>query len=194
MDRYLIAGLGNIGLRYRNTRHNIGFMAVDKLADVYSIKVKKNLCQANIGEGFINNVPVVLAKPKTYMNLSGQSIRALTDWYKIDISGLIVIYDDMDIPVGELRIRYKGSAGSHNGMKSVLSHLGTDRFIRIRVGIGKHEYVDAIDYVLGRFPKSEKEIIDNTLQDLIKAITCIVTEGIDIAMNRYNKKNDRGDV
>ena len=187
MERYLIAGLGNIGLKYRNTRHNIGFMTIDELSEAYAIRVKKNLGQAHVGEGFINNIPVVLAKPRTYMNLSGQSIRALMDWYKTDFTKLIVIYDDMDIPVGELRIRYKGSGGSHNGMKSILNHLGTDQFIRIRVGIGRSIETDAVDYVLGRFPKTEKQIVENTLQDVIKAIVCIMTEGIDIAMNRYTR-------
>lgn len=194
MERYLIAGLGNIGLKYRNTRHNIGFMTIDELSETYAIRVKKNLGQAHVGEGFINNIPVVLAKPRTYMNLSGQSIRALMDWYKTDFTKLIVIYDDMDIPVGELRIRYKGSGGSHNGMKSILNHLGTDQFIRIRVGIGRSIETDAVDYVLGRFPKTEKQIVENTLQDVIKAIVCIMTEGIDIAMNRYNIKKDKGDM
>ena len=194
MDRYIIAGLGNIGLKYRNTRHNIGFMAIDELAGIYEIKVKKILCQDYTGEGIIKGVPVVLAKPKTFMNLSGQSVRALVDWYKTDISKLIVIYDDMDIPMGELRIRYKGSGGSHNGMKSILSHLGTDQFIRIRVGIGRNQQIDAVDYVLGRFSKTDKQIMENTLQDVTKAIVCILAEGIDIAMNRYNSKKDKGDV
>ncbi len=194
MDRNIIVGLGNIGLKYRNTRHNIGFMAIDELARIYDIKVKKNLCQAHTGEGIIKSIPVVLAKPKTYMNLSGQSVRALMDWYKSESSKIIIIYDDMDLPVGELRIRYKGSAGTHNGMKSILSHLGTDQFVRIRVGIGRDQQSDAVDYVLGRFPKNEKQIVENTLQDVTKAIVCILTEGTDIAMNRYNSKKDKGDA
>ncbi len=194
MDRNIIVGLGNIGLKYRNTRHNIGFMAIDELAKIYSITVKKNLCSAHIGEGIIKDIPVVLAKPKTYMNLSGQCVRALMDWYKAGSSKIIVIYDDMDLPVGELRIRHKGSAGTHNGMKSILNHLGTDQFVRIRIGIGRDQQTDAVDYVLGRFPKNEKQIIESTLQDVTKAIVCILTEGIDIAMNRYNSKKDKGDA
>ncbi|HPJ76387.1 MAG: aminoacyl-tRNA hydrolase [Clostridia bacterium] len=194
MDRYVITGLGNIGLKYRNTRHNIGFMVIDELSDIFNIKVKKNHCLANVGEGIIKNHPVVLAKPRTYMNLSGQSIRALMDWYKSDISRLIVIYDDMDLPLGDVRIRYKGSGGTHNGMKSILNHLGTNQFIRIRIGIGRELNEDAVNYVLGRFPKQEKQIISQALDTAVKAITCILSEGIDIAMNKYNSKKDKGDV
>lgn len=194
MERYIIVGLGNIGLRYRNTRHNIGFMSIDVLSKKYNITVRKNLCEANIGEGTVDGNSVVLAKPRTYMNLSGQCIRALVDWYKIDISKLIVIYDDMDLPLGDVRIRYVGSGGSHKGMKSIISHLGKDGFIRIRIGIGEPEYATAVDYVLGRFGKTDMVLINEALQNVANAVNCIMTQGIDVAMNRYNSKKDKGDV
>lgn len=150
---YVIVGLGNPGKKYENTRHNMGFIAVDLLAKEYGIKVDKIKHKALVGEGRIADQKVLLVKPQTYMNLSGESVREVLSYYKVDIENLIVIYDDLDIPTGTIRIRKFGSAGTHNGMRSVVYQIQSDRFPRIRVGIGSEKHSDLIDFVTGGFTK-----------------------------------------
>ncbi|MGN0290040.1 MAG: aminoacyl-tRNA hydrolase [Lachnospiraceae bacterium] len=187
---YIIAGLGNPTKEYQNTRHNIGFDIIDKLADTYSIDVLEKKHKALVGRGIIEGEKVILAKPQTYMNLSGESVRALVDYYKIDEKQeLIVIYDDISLDVGQLRIRKKGSAGGHNGIKSILGFLGHDVFPRIKVGVGdKPAGYDLADYVLGHFTKEERVVMEKSADNAIKAIQEIVAGEIDRAMNIYNKK------
>lgn len=187
---YIIAGLGNPTKEYQNTRHNIGFDIIDKLADTYSIDVLEKKHKALIGKGIIEGEKVILAKPQTFMNLSGESVRALADYYKIDEKQeLIVIYDDISLDVGQLRIRKRGSAGGHNGIKSILSHLGHDVFLRIKVGVGgKPSGYDLADYVLGHFSPDEKKIMEEAAINAIGAVREITAGQIDQAMNRYNKK------
>ena len=187
---YIIVGLGNPTKEYYNTRHNIGFDVIDKLADMYSISVLEKKHKALVGKGMINGQKVILAKPQTYMNLSGESVRELVDYYKIDEeTELIIIYDDISLDVGQLRIRKKGSAGGHNGIKSIIQHLGTDVFPRIKMGVGeKPKGYDLADYVLGHFKKEERIIMDESIITASKAIELMVIDEIGEAMNQYNKK------
>lgn len=192
---YIIVGLGNPTREYQNTRHNIGFSVIDKIADIYSIDVLEKKYKSLIGKGIINKNRVILAKPQTYMNLSGESIRSLIDYYKVDEKQeLIVIYDDISLDVGQLRIRKKGSAGGHNGIKNIIAHLGHDIFPRIKVGIGnKPADCDLADYVLGHFLKEEQKIIENAVANTAAAVEEIIANGADAAMNRYNKKGKQVD-
>lgn len=193
---YIIVGLGNPGKKYENTRHNMGFIAVDLLAEEYGIKVDKIKFKALVGEGRIAGRKVLLVKPQTYMNLSGQSVMEVMNYYKEDIENLIVIYDDIDIPTGSIRLRKKGSAGTHNGMRNIVYLLQDDGFPRIRVGIGSDKKVDLMDYVIGGVTKKEKELLEDALTRAAKAAACIVEKGIDKAMNEYNirqKKEEKND-
>ena len=186
---YLIAGLGNPGKQYERTRHNMGFDTVDELVDRHRIPGSGIQHKAMYGKGMIAGEKVILAKPLTYMNLSGDSVREFINYYKIDPeTELIVIYDDIDLEPGQIRIRKKGSAGGHNGIKSIISHLGCDTFPRIRVGIGgeKHPGQDLADYVLGHFSGEEKEKLDEALENVVKAAELIAMDEIDEAMNRYS--------
>ena len=185
---YIIAGLGNPGRKYENTRHNMGFIAVDLLAEKYGIKVDKIKFKALVGEGRIAGQKVLLVKPQTYMNLSGQSIREVMSFYKEDIENLIVIYDDIDIPTGTIRLRRKGSAGTHNGMRNIVYLLADDGFPRIRVGIGSDKKVDLINYVTSGVTKGEKELLEGALLKAADAAAAIVEKGIEKAMNEYNVK------
>ncbi|MDD6043162.1 MAG: aminoacyl-tRNA hydrolase [Eubacteriaceae bacterium] len=185
---YVIAGLGNPGKKYENTRHNMGFITVDQLAEKHNIKVDKLKFKALVGEGRIAGQKVLLVKPQTYMNLSGESIRQIMNFYKLEPKELTVIYDDMDIDVGSIRIRKFGSAGTHNGMKSVVQQLGSDRFPRIRVGIGNRNKGDTIDFVLGGFRKEEVPLLEEAVTTAVQAIECMLEADIDIAMNKYNTK------
>lgn len=187
---FIIAGLGNPTLQYEKTRHNVGFDVIDTIADEYNISVEYRKNRAYIGKGIINGQKVILAKPQTYMNLSGESVRGLTDYYKVDEEAeVIIIYDDVSLDVGQLRIRKKGSAGGHNGIKSIISHLGTDTFLRIKVGVGeKPKKYDLADYVLGRFSKEEREIMEDGYKRAVKAVELMVTGQVDTAMNMFNKK------
>lgn len=190
----LIAGLGNPTKEYENTRHNIGFMAVDGLAAAYSISVTTLKHKALIGKGMIEGEKVILAKPVTYMNLSGEAVREIADYYKIPAEDIIVIYDDISLDVGFMRIRKKGSAGGHNGIKSIIAHLGTEDFPRIKVGIGeKRPGQDLADYVLGRFPKDEREMLEKVLDDVKRAVALMVRDDIGEAMNLYNKKKKKAE-
>ena len=185
----LIVGLGNPTKEYENTRHNIGFMAIDALSEEYHIPVESLRHKALIGKGAIEGQRVILAKPVTYMNLSGEAVRAISDYYKIPPEDIIIIFDDTTLDVGRMRIRKKGSAGGHNGIKSIIAHLGTMEFPRIKIGIGaKREGQDLADYVLSRFPKEEKEALGQVLEDVKKAVALMVWNDIEEAMNQYNKK------
>lgn len=187
---HIIVGLGNPTREYENTRHNIGFDVIDRIADAYSISVLEKKHKALIGKGVIQGEKVILAKPQTYMNLSGESVRQLIDYYKVDEeSELIVIYDDISLDVGQLRIRKKGSAGGHNGIKNIIAHLGHDVFPRIKMGVGeKPKGYDLADYVLGHFTKEERKIMDESAATAVKAVELMLRGEIDEAMNLYNKK------
>lgn len=193
----IIAGLGNPTDQYKGTRHNVGFMAIDRLSEAEGIAVNQHKHKAMTGSGFIGGQRVLLMKPLTYMNLSGESIRAAADFYKVEPEDILIIYDDISLEPGMLRIRKKGSAGGHNGIKSIIKHLGCDTFPRIRVGIGgeKHPGQDLADYVLGHFSAEEKEQLDEALDKAVKAAQLIAADEIDEAMNRYSvgkKKRAKG--
>ena len=183
---YIIVGLGNPGKQYENTRHNMGFLAVDLLAEKYNIDVNKIKFKALVGEGRIAGQKVLLVKPQTYMNLSGEAVRQAMDFYKIDPEELIVIYDDIDIPTGTFRIRKKGSPGTHNGMRNIFQHIQTNDFPRIRVGIGSGKKDNLAGYVTGGISKSEQELLADVLKNSADAAACIIEKGIDKAMNEYN--------
>ena len=185
---FIIAGLGNPGLPYEGTRHNVGFDVIDAIADEYNISVDYRKNRALIGKGIIEGQKVILAKPQTYMNLSGESVREFIDYYKMDPeTEMIVIYDDIDLEPGQIRIRKKGSAGGHNGIKNIIAQLGTQNFYRIKVGVGaKPKGWDLADYVLGRFSSKEREVVDAAIQDAADAVEMIIEKGIDAAMNHYN--------
>lgn len=185
---YVIVGLGNPGKTYEHTRHNIGFTVLDLLAENHQIKINKIKHKALVGEGFISGQKVLLVKPQTYMNLSGQSVREVLEYYKVDPEHLVVIYDDIDIPCGSIRVRKKGSGGTHNGMRSILYDIQSDQFPRIRIGIGKETRQDLKDYVLGGFSKDEKKQIEDAVIKGAKAAACILEKGIEIAMGEYNAK------
>ncbi|MCH5262898.1 MAG: aminoacyl-tRNA hydrolase [Lachnospiraceae bacterium] len=187
---YIIVGLGNPDRQYQNTRHNIGFDVIDAIADKNHITVGERKHKALIGKGFVGGQKVVLVKPQTYMNLSGESVREVIDFYKVDDkSELIVISDDISLDVGQIRIRKRGSAGGHNGLKNIILHLGHDEFHRVRMGVGeKPQGYDLVDYVLGHFPKEEREIMDESAKRAADAVEMMITDGADAAMNQYNKK------
>lgn len=190
IEMYIIAGLGNPGREYENTRHNIGFDVIERLAEQENIDVLEKKHKALIGKGIVAGQKCILAKPQTFMNLSGESVRALLDYYKADeTSELIVISDDISLDVGQIRIRKKGSAGGHNGLKNIIAHLGHDSFIRVKMGVGeKPRGWDLVDYVLGRFSAPEREVMDEAALRAADAIRMILTQGADAAMNEYNRK------
>lgn len=182
---FLIVGLGNPGREYENTRHNIGFKVIDNIAKEYNIDINRQKFKGTYGEGFIDGEKVILLKPTTYMNLSGESIREVMDFYKITSEQLLVIYDDISLDVGRLRIREKGSAGGHNGIKSIIAHLGTDIFSRIKVGVGQPN-VDLVNYVLGKFTQEEMEVLKQSIDASTKATREIIKNDVKIAMNQFN--------
>ncbi|MFB2935315.1 aminoacyl-tRNA hydrolase [Aerosakkonemataceae cyanobacterium BLCC-F154] len=190
----LIVGLGNPGSKYEQTRHNIGFMVVDALARRWQISLSENRkFQGLFGEGLaVATGKIRLLKPLTYMNLSGQSIRSVTDWYKLSPDSVLVIYDDMDLPLGKIRLRLSGSAGGHNGMKSTIAHLNTDKFPRLRVGIGKPptaiEDKDSISHVLGRFSSGETQLMSEVIQLVTDAVELSLRQGVEKAMSLYNNR------
>ena len=190
MKMVIIAGLGNPTKEYENTRHNIGFMAIDALADKYHINVMDCKHKALVGKGVIGGTKVVLVKPLTYMNLSGEAIRTVVDYYKVDAeSELIVIYDDISLDVGQLRIRKKGSAGGHNGIKNIIANLKSDTFLRIKIGVGeKPKEYDLVDYVLGHFTKEEQEVMAEAYREAAAAAAMFLTDGPERAMNHFNMK------
>ena len=187
---YIIAGLGNPTKEYEGTRHNVGFDVIDRLSERYNIDVTMEKHRALIGKGMIAGQKVILVKPQTYMNLSGESIRSVIDYYKVDPeTELIVIYDDISLGVGQLRIRAKGSAGGHNGIKNIIANLGTDVFPRIKIGVGeKPKKYDLADYVLGHFSKEDRELMEDGYDCADHAVGMILNGEIEAAMNQYNRK------
>ena len=185
---YIIAGLGNPGKNYEGTRHNIGFDTLDVIAAKNNIKFNKTKFRADFGEGIIGGEKVILVKPQTFMNLSGESIRPLRDFYKVPDENIIIIYDDISLPLGKLRLRGKGSAGGHNGMKSIIYQLNTDIFPRIKIGVGAppHEDFDLADYVLGKFGKDEIEILTKTVDKVNDAVESIIRNGVEKTMSKFN--------
>lgn len=187
---YIIIGLGNPTREYQATRHNIGFDVITRISDDYNIPLDTKKHKGIIGKGIIAGEKVVLAQPQTYMNLSGESVRELVDFYKVTPQEIIVIYDDISLDVGQLRLRKQGSAGGHNGIKNIIAHLGTQEFPRIKVGVGdKPKGWDLADYVLSRFPAEEQPIIRDAMKNASDAVKTILTEGMDSAMNLYNKNS-----
>lgn len=185
----LIVGLGNPGREYAGTRHNIGFGVIARLADRYNITWNSKEHKAVCAKGIIGGEKVILAQPQTFMNLSGESVRSIADYYKIDPENIIVAYDDIDLEVGQIRVRRKGSAGGHNGIKNIIQHLGTNEFPRVKVGVGaKPEGGDLVRHVLGHFSKEEEQVMSESLDAAVEAVEAIITDGIEAAMNRYNAK------
>lgn len=182
---YLIVGLGNPGKEYAGTRHNIGFEAVDYIADKYNIELNRIKFKGIFGEGMINGKKVILLKPTTYMNLSGESIREVVNFYKISNEDIIVIYDDISLEVGRLRIREKGSHGGHNGIKSIIANLSTDVFPRVKIGVGGPKG-DLVSHVLGKFSNSEIEILRETISTTSEAVSTMITKDTKEAMNKFN--------
>lgn len=185
---YLIAGLGNPGREYVGTRHNVGFEVADAICAKYDIKLNKEKFRAVFGDGRIAGEKVIVVKPQTYMNLSGEAIREIADWYKIDDENIIIIYDDVSLPVGKMRIREKGSAGGHNGIKNIIYQLQSDVFPRIKIGVGapEHKDYDMKDYVLGRFSDEETKILVKAAICASSAVEEIIKNGAKSAMNEYN--------
>ena len=186
---YLIAGLGNPTKEYDKTRHNVGFSVIDVLADRYRIDIREKKHKALCGRGVIEGQKVLLLKPQTFMNLSGESIRAAADYYKIEPEEMIVIYDDISLDPGQLRIRLKGSAGGHNGIKNIIANLGTQDFPRIKVGVGaKPPRMDLADYVLSRFGAGEQKLMEEAFGEAAEAAVMMMTDGAERAMNHFNAK------
>lgn len=184
---YLIVGLGNPEEEYSNTRHNMGFDTVNKLAKQYNIEINKKKFKGIYGTGNIEGEKVIILKPQTYMNLSGESIKEAIDFYKIDNKNLIIIYDDIDIKPGIIKLRKTGGPGTHNGMKSVIQNIQMKEFSRVRVGIGVPEYKnDLINYVIGKIPEEEIEILDKSTTKAKEAVIEIIKNGVDTAMNKFN--------
>ena len=185
---YLIAGLGNPGREYSGTRHNVGYETLDAVAAKYDIKINKSKFRGEYGEGYIEGEKVILVKPLTYMNLSGECIREFKNFYKIENENIIVIYDDISLPLGKMRIRPKGSAGGHNGIKNIIYQTGSEVFPRIKIGVGapRHEDYDLKDYVLGKLSKQETEVLIKTAIEAASAVGTIIKNGTDKAMSEFN--------
>jgi peptidyl-tRNA hydrolase, PTH1 family len=197
MDRSvkLIVGLGNPGIEYQFTPHNLGFLTIDRIANDLGIEVRNRQCRALTARATIAGEPVVLAKPETYMNLSGLSVRELVLEHQVDVSkDLIVVYDELDLGLGTIRIRQRGSSAGHNGMESVLGALGTDEFLRIRLGIApERKIADGVKYVLTPFRKAQDKVVSEVLDRAAQAVETILKEGPAAAMNRFNRKNEAGE-
>lgn len=186
---FLIVGLGNPGIEYAATRHNVGFDAITYLCDKYGISMRSKENKAIVGKGIIEGQKVMVAQPQTYMNLSGESVRALMDYYKLDLGDLIVISDDISLEVGQIRVRPKGSAGGHNGLKNIIQHLGTQEFTRVKIGVGaKPEGGNLVKHVLGRFSKEEDGLLRDVFELVDEACREIMESGADSAMNKVNGK------
>jgi peptidyl-tRNA hydrolase, PTH1 family len=186
----LIVGLGNPGMEYQFTPHNLGFLAVDRIAEKYGIRVSNRNCKALTGRGRIGEVEVALAKPETYMNLSGMAVRELIGEYEADPQrDMIVIYDDLDLPYGSIRVRERGSAGGHNGVQGIIGALGTQEFLRVRIGIQpEFKLSDGASYVLSQLKKSQLPVVDQALEETAEAVKVILSEGAGPAMTRFNRK------
>ena len=191
----LIVGLGNPGIEYQFTPHNLGFLTIDRIANGLGIDVRNRRCRALTARSILAGEPMILAKPETYMNLSGLSVVELVAEHQVDVTrDLIVIYDELDLPLGTLRIRQRGSSAGHNGMESILGALGTDEFLRIRLGIAPDNKVtDSVKYVLTPFRKAQEKVVDEVLDTAALAVEVILKEGPAAAMNRFNRKNEPGD-
>lgn len=186
---YIIAGLGNPTREYEKTRHNVGFDTIDVLADRLNTSVDEKKFKGLYGRGIIAGEKVILLKPQTFMNLSGESVREAADFYKVDPEHIIVIYDDISLDVGQLRIRKKGSAGGHNGIKNIIAHLGTQVFQRVKIGVGeKPKNYDLKDFVLGHFSKAEQELMEEGCQHSVQAVELMLEGEIQAAMNEFNRK------
>lgn len=191
---FVIVGLGNPGKTYANTRHNVGFNTIDLVAERNNIKINKIKFKSVYGEGIINGEKVLLVKPQTYMNNSGETVRDIVNFFKLDLSNLLIIVDDVDIDFASVRIKKKGSAGSHNGLKSIIYLLGRDDFPRIKIGIGKkYENQDLASFVLSRFSKDERIVIDESIISSAEAIETFLKDGIEAVMNEFNRKNGAQD-
>lgn len=189
---YVVVGLGNPGKDYTNTRHNIGFNTVDLIAKRNNINLNKIKFQSVYGEGNISGEKILLVKPQTYMNNSGVTVRDISQYYKVPIENIIVVVDDIDIDFSAVKIRAKGSAGSHNGLKSIISYMQGEDFPRVKVGIGKkHANQDLADFVLSRFSRDEQIDIDVSFTTAAEAVESIIKDGIDTAMNKYNMKTNK---
>lgn len=184
----LIVGLGNWGAEYNNTRHNIGFITIEYLAEKLGIEFNKTKFFASVGEGFYQGEKIMLMRPQTFMNRSGQAVRAAADFYKLDIEDIFVIFDDMDLPCGMMKIRQKGSAGGHNGMKDIITNMGSDKISRCKIGIDHPLFGDTVNYVLGTFNADERDLLRPTVAEAADAVCCWLTDGVTATMNRYNGK------
>lgn len=182
----LIIGLGNPGKEYEKTRHNTGFMVIDKLADKLGVSIEQNKFKGLYTKLKYKGEDVILLKPQTYMNLSGESVRQVMDFFKIKQEDILVIYDDMDMPVGKLRLRQTGSAGGHNGMKNIILHTGSQNFNRVRVGIGRHPYMKVVDYVLSKFTQDEMIDMEKGIDSASEAVIDYLNNGFSHAMNNFN--------
>lgn len=189
----MLVGLGNPGKEYENTKHNVGWMLLDAMADKFGVSAGWRKCgKALVAEARIGAEKLILVKPLTFMNLSGEAVIPLMNWYKIDTGDVMVAHDDMDIPVGTVRIRKKGGAGGHNGIKSLLQQLPDENFARIRIGIGRPlPSWSVVNHVLAAFNEDQRPLIDESIKYLIPAVECFVTDGIDLAMNKYNPKKEK---
>ena len=190
----LIIGLGNPGKTYAHNRHNIGFRCINHLAKVHGISVKQRQCRAQLGTGEIAGTDVILAKPRTFMNLSGEAVSLLVQRFQIPLNNLVVVYDDLDIPLGNIRIRQEGGSGGHKGMESIINCLESQNFPRIRVGIGRPEgdSEDTAAYVLSDFSPAEIPVVEKTIVRVAEAILCLLAEGIATAMSKYNSPSSHG--
>jgi PTH1 family peptidyl-tRNA hydrolase len=189
----LIVGLGNPGIEYQFTPHNLGFLTIDRIANGLGIEIRNRQCRALTARATIAGEPVVLAKPETYMNLSGLSVRELAAEHQVDVQrDLIVIYDELDLPLGTIRIRQRGSSAGHNGMESILGALNTDEFLRIRLGIAPdRKILDSVKYVLTPFRRAQEKVVVEVLDTAAEAVEVIIRDGPDDAMNRFNRKNEK---
>ena len=188
---YIIAGLGNPGGKYAHTRHNVGFDTIDKLAEKYQIRIDTRKFKGEYGLGYIEGQKVLLLKPLTYMNLSGECIQEVLSYFKADPEEeLIVLFDDISLNPGLIRIRKKGSAGGHNGIKNIILHSGTQNFKRVKIGVGeKPKTWDLVDYVLSVFPKADRELVEEAMEHAVDAVEMMLRDETDAAMNRYNRKS-----
>lgn len=185
-DAWLIVGLGNPGPAYEQTRHNVGFQVLDILARRHGLQFQRGRAKSHIAEGRFGDRRVVLAKPQTWMNLSGEAVQALLHWYKLPPSRLFLVYDELDLPLGKLRIREQGSAGGHNGVRSIIERLGTTGFPRLRIGIGRPSEQRGVSHVLGRFKREEEGPMAEARERAADAVEVAVAEGVEAAMNRFN--------
>lgn len=185
---YLIVGIGNPGDNYKFTRHNVGFDTIDILSDKLRIDLNKNKFKGLLGEGRYKDEKIFLLKPMTYVNLSGESVMEIKNFYKIPLENIIIVYDDVSLDTGRLRIRKKGSSGGHNGMKSIIKNIGSDKFPRVKVGIGNPQH-GLVTHVLGKFDQEDRLLVDKAMEAASDAILTIIEEGIEIAMTQYNRFN-----